>query len=101
MHQVTSLVYLVILSRGNLFDSRLRKGIEVGSEMLGLTATAMLQQSQVVTTDRQKDWVSALFLGVIGVLILVNVAYVIHTVRANRRIKKHYKELNEKREAMY
>jgi len=99
VHQLLTMATLVYLCQDNLFENRLRKWVEVISELLLLLSSIVLQQFLSDFSDKSKDVGEKLFIALLLILLLTNFSLIIATICINRREtarKKYLLSLREK-----
>ena len=63
-----------------MFLSRTQRNVEICSELLLLLMSALLQQSMLTLPDYTAEMVEYFFLTFLGLLIVINIAFLIYTI---------------------
>lgn len=101
-HLLTSTLYLICLSRDDVFESKLHRFTEVGTEFLTIEASVILQQFLATSPlTLEQDYIEASFIGILAAMLLLNVVNICVTCKANRREAKRQKKLQQLRETNY
>mmetsp|Transcript_15017 Transcript_15017/g.18984 ORF Transcript_15017/g.18984 Transcript_15017/m.18984 type:complete len:180 (-) Transcript_15017:402-941(-) len=95
------MLYLAALCTDDVFKSRRFKAIEIGSELLGLLACSVLQQSMHFTDSATMYNLQIAFMTALISLAGINIFHMVATIYYNYQEKKRQKmttKLNENRE---
>jgi len=89
VHQLLTMATLVYLCHGNIFESQLRKCIEIFSEAMLLLSSIVLQNlMRRDFTDEAMDFGEKLFIELLVMLLLTNIGFMIATVITNKKEAK-------------
>ena len=103
VHQIISLFYIRYLSTSNLFESKLRRWIEIVSEFICLLCALFMQQFLLKLNKEAEESVENAFILALSLCTFFNVIFVATMCKRTRRdaklalAKKKYQEVMEKR----
>ena len=94
VHQILILVSIAYISyNSKMFISRTQRNVEICSELILLLASALMQQSMLTLPDYTSEMVEYFFLTFVGLLVTINIAFLIYTIVDTRKEGKRTKAI--------